>query len=112
MRMSIMQIGIGLVLRMRNVGFYGTVFGSLPNPIKGKSLKKGKVGATSGVFTAVQGDSESTFAEKPRQALPNATLPQDDGAGRPELPGQGSEEPSLPPHPIPGKQAAINKVQA
>lgn len=33
---------------------YGTVFGSVPNLIKVKPLEKGRVGTTSGIFTAVQ----------------------------------------------------------
>lgn len=43
---------------------YGTVFGSVPNLIKAKPLEKGRVATTTGIFTAVQGDSESAFAEK------------------------------------------------
>lgn len=64
MWMSIMQTIIRPVLSEECKDLYGTVFVSSLNLIKGKPLQKGRVGTTSGIFTAVQGDSESALAEK------------------------------------------------
>lgn len=64
MWMSTMQIIIWPVLGMRNVRIYmGQCLGPFQISLK-KPLEKGRVGTTSGIFKAVQGDSESAFAEK------------------------------------------------
>lgn len=94
---------------------YGTVFGSISNLIKAKPLEKGRVGTTSGIFTAVQGDSESAFAEK--SGFVDTVdrhfrrPPSPKGMGQDDLNSQAKEVKS--PHPpIPGKQVATDKVLA